>query len=81
MKEADIYLDALLERAKEIIKLGIDVKLSFVLQEYEKNKHDKEKVWLFYTTLKSRLKKISKEMRKNKGQFKGNMHLAKSIVE
>ena len=81
MKEADIYLDALLERAKEIIKLGIDVKLSFVLQEYEKNKDDKEKVWLFYTTLKSRLKKISKEMRKNKGQFKGNMHLAKSIVE
>jgi hypothetical protein len=81
MKEADQYLDALIERANEIVKLGIDVKLTFLLQEYEKNKEDKEKVWLFYTTLKSRLKKIGKEMRKNKSQFKGNMHLAKTIVE
>jgi hypothetical protein len=81
MEEADEYLDALIERANEIVKLGIDVKLTFLLQEYEKNKEDKEKVWLFYTTLKSRLKKIGKEMRKNKGQFKGNMHLAKTIVE
>ena len=80
MEEADKYLDALIERAKEIVELGIDVKLTFLLQEYEKNKSDKEKVWLFYTTLKSRLNKIGKEMRKNKSQFKGKMHLAKSII-
>jgi len=81
MAEADIYLEALIERAHDLINLGVDIKLSFLLQEYEKNKGDKEKVWLFYTTLKSRLKKIGKEMRKNKGQFKGKMHLAKTIVD
>jgi len=81
MAEADIYLGALIERAHDLINLGVDIKLSFLLQEYEKNKDDKEKVWLFYTTLKSRLKKIGKEMRKNKGQFKGKMHLAKTIVD
>jgi hypothetical protein len=80
MKEAEKYLEAHLERARDIIKLGIDVKLGFLLQEYEKNKEDKEKVWLFYTALKSRLKKIAKEMRKNKSQFKGKMHLAKDII-
>ena len=80
MKEADKYLELMLERARDIIKLGVDIKLGFLLQEYEKNKHDKEKVWLFYTALKSRLKKIGKEMRKNKGQFKGKMHLAKDII-
>ena len=80
MKEADKYLELMLDRAREIIKLGVDIKLGFLLQEYEKNKHDKEKVWLFYTALKSRLKKIGKEMRKNKGQFKGKMHLAKDII-
>jgi hypothetical protein len=80
MEEAKIYLEPLLERANEYVKLGIDVKLKFVLDEYEKNKEDKEKVWLFYTALKSRLKKISKEMRRNKGQFKGKMHLAQDII-
>ena len=80
MKEADKYLELMLDRARDIIKLGVDIKLGFLLQEYEKNKHDKEKVWLFYTALKSRLKKIAKEMRKNKGQFKGKMHLAKDII-
>ena len=80
MVEADKYLEPMLDRARDIIKLGIDIKLGFLLQEYEKNKADKEKVWLFYTALKSRLKKIGKEMRKNKGQFKGKMHLARDIV-
>ena len=80
MKEADKYLEPMLQRARDIIELGVDIKLGFLLKEYEKNKEDKEKVWLFYTALKSRLKKISKEMRRNKGQFKGKMHLAKDIV-
>lgn len=80
MIEADKYLPALLERAKELIRLGVDIKLNFLLEEYEKNKEDREKVWLFYTALKARLKKIAKEMRKNKSQFKGKMHLAKDIV-
>jgi len=81
MEEADQYLEALIERANEIVKLGVDVKLTFLLQEYEKNKDDKEKVWLFYTTLKSRLRKIGKAMRKDKsGTFKGKMHLAKDII-
>ena len=80
MVEADKDVEPMLDRARDIIKLGIDIKLGFLLQEYEKNKADKEKVWLFYTALKSRLKKIGKEMRKNKGQFKGKMHLARDIV-
>lgn len=81
MKEADKYLDKMIDRAKEIIKLDVDVKLGFLLNEYEKNKEDKEKVWLFYTALKSRLNKIGKEMRRHKGQFKGKMHLAEPIVK
>jgi hypothetical protein len=81
MIEADEYLPKLLKRAHEIVKLGIDPKLSFMLSEYEKNKEDREKVWLFYTALKSRLKKIGKEMRKNKNKFKGKMHLAQEIVK
>ena len=80
MKEAEKYLELYLERARDIIKLGVDIKLGFLLQEYEKNKDDQEKVWLFYTALKSRIKKISKEMRRNKSQFKGKMHLAKDII-
>jgi len=82
MEEADMYLEKLLERAREIVKLdsSLDFKLGFLLQEYEKNKDDREKVWLFYTALKSRLKKIGKEMRRNKGSFKGNMHLSKDII-
>lgn len=80
MVEADEYLPLLLERAKELVKLNVDIKLAFLLEEYEKNKEDREKVWLFYTALKSRLKKIAKEMRKNKGSFKGKMHLAKEII-
>jgi len=80
MEEADKYLEITLERAREIIRLGVDVKLGFLLQEYEKNKGDKEKIWLFYTALKSRLNKIFKEMRRNKGKFKGKMHLAKDII-
>lgn len=79
MEEAEEYLDKYLDRAKELISLGVDVKLQFLLDEYEKNKSDKEKVWLFFTALKSRINKISKEMRKNKSKFKGQMHLAESI--
>jgi hypothetical protein len=81
MAEADKYLDKMLDRANEIVALGIDMKLPFMLKEYEKNKHDKEKVWLFYTALKSRLQKISKGMRKEKGKFNGKMHLAEEIVK
>jgi len=80
MIEADTYLPLLLDRAKELVKLNVDIKLNFLLDEYEKNKSDREKVWLFYTALKSRLKRIAKEMRKNKGQFKGKMHLATEII-
>jgi hypothetical protein len=80
MEEADKNLEPMLERARELIKLNIDIKLNFLLVEYEKNKEDREKVWLFYTALKARLKRIGKEMRKNKGQFKGKMHLSKDII-
>lgn len=81
MKEAEQYLDLLIERANELVRLQVDIKLPFLLQEYEKNKEDEEKKWLFYTALKSRINNISKEMRKNKHLFKGKMHLAKPIVE
>lgn len=80
MLEAEKYLPALLKRGRDIVALNIDIKLKFLLDEYKKNKDDQEKVWLFYTALKSRLQKIGKEMRKNPNQFKGKMHLAKDIV-
>lgn len=77
MKDIDIKLPKLLEQAKEIVKIGIDIKLNFMIEEWEKHKHDKEKVWIFYTALDARLKSIKKEMRKNKGSFKGKMKVAR----
>lgn len=77
MKECDERLESYLDVAKEMINLGVDVKLQFVLNEYEKHKEDDQSLWLFYTALKSRLSSIAKEMRRNKGKFKGSMHLAK----
>jgi hypothetical protein len=77
MEGIDIKLPKLLEEANEIVKMGIDFKLNFMIQEWEKHKHDKEKVWLFYTALEARLKSIKKEMRRNKGDFKGKMKVAK----
>lgn len=77
MKDIDIKLPKLLEEAQEIVRMGIDFKLNFMIQEWEKHKHDKEKVWLFYTALDARLKSIKKEMRKNKASFKGKMKVAR----
>lgn len=77
MEGIDEKLPKLLEQADEIVKMGIDFKLNFMIQEWEKHKHDKEKVWLFYTALEARLKSIKKEMRRNKGSFKGKMKVAK----
>lgn len=80
MIEADLYLEKYLERAEDLVKLGVDVKLQFLLDEYKKNKSDKEKVWLFYTALKARLHRIFNEMIKNKSSFKGKMHLSEPII-
>lgn len=77
MKDIDTKLPKLLEQANEIVKMGIDFKLNFMVQEWEKHKHDKEKVWIFYTALEARLKSIKKEMRKHKGDFKGKMKVAR----
>lgn len=77
MKECDERLENYLDIAKQFVTLGIDAKLQFVLQEYEKHKEDDQSLWLFYTALKARLSSIAKNMRRNKGNFKGSMHLAK----
>lgn len=77
MEGIEVKLPKLLEQAAEIVKMGIDFKLNFMIQEWEKHKHDKEKVWLFYTALEARLKSIKKEMRRNKGDFKGKMKVAR----
>lgn len=79
-KEGVKYIDAYLKRAEELSKIGVDIKLGFLLQEYEKNKHDDEKFVLAYTTIKTRVDQIRKEMRRNKGAFKGKMKLAKDII-
>lgn len=80
LKEGEKYMNAYLKRAEELCKIGVDIKLGFVLQEYEKNKNDKEKFVLAYTTIKTRVDQIRKEMRRNKGAFKGKMKLAKDII-
>lgn len=77
MEGIEVKLPKLLEQAEEIVKMGIDFKLNFMIQEWEKHKHDKEKVWLFYTALEARLKSIKKEMRRNKSDFKGKMKVAR----
>ena len=77
LKEAKLNLESMLNLANQMVDLKIDPKLIFLLDEYENHKNDDEKLWLFYTALKARLKRITKYMRKNKSLFKGNMSLAK----
>jgi len=79
MKDAERRLPEMLDRAKEIIDLGVDPKMMFLIGEYEKNKHDKEKTWMFYTALDKRLNNISKEVMRNQDKFKDNLHLATVI--
>jgi len=76
LKEANQKLAKMLDIGKQIVELNVDPKLTFLLQEYDKHKDEDEKLWLFYTALKSRLEKIAKFMRRNKNQFKGKMFLA-----
>ncbi len=65
MEEAAKLLPVYLERAKELEKLNIDRKLTFLLQEYENHKEDKEKLWLFYTALRQRIDSIIQELNVN----------------
>ncbi len=66
MAECKIELPRLLENARAIVASGIDIKMKYVLEQYENHKKDKEKLWLFYTALKSRAEKVMKEIRKGK---------------
>lgn len=75
--EAERNLDKYIIIAKEIIKLNIDVKLKFLLDEYDKHKNDKETLWLFYTALKTRLSNIKSEL--NKSLKKPKIALMKEI--
>lgn len=68
MEECEKYFDKYMDRAKEIIKLGVDPKLQFMLSEYEKHKDDKEKLWLFYTSLRTRIDDIIVELMKGSRQ-------------
>lgn len=79
MQDCDKYLSAYLDRAKEIIRLGVDPKLDALLHQYKENEKDKEKTWLFYIAIRERVNKIMKDMRRNKHLYNGKMHLSKKI--
>ena len=66
MKEAKVYLHKYLDIAKKVSDYNIDPRMRLLLQEYEKHKTDKEKLWLFFTALKTRLTSIKEELSTNK---------------
>jgi hypothetical protein len=78
-KEADKYLEKYLERGRALVLLGVDIKLAALLDQYEHHKKDKEKRWLFYTTLKSRVEQIMEFINLNPKMHKGKMHLGEKI--
>lgn len=78
-EQAKIYLLPYLDRAKEFVRLGIDPKLTHLLNEYEKHKTEDEKLWLFFTALKTRVDQIIEYVELNPDLNEGKMHLAQKI--
>jgi len=78
-EQAKIYLSPYLDRAKEFVRLGIDPKLTHLLNEYEKHKTENEKLWLFFTALKTRVDQIIEFVELNPDLHEGKMHLAQKI--
>ena len=65
LAEAKSRLKKYLEMAEEVVKLNIDYRMKFLLDEYDKHKKEEENLWLFYTALKTRLKNIQEELLKS----------------
>jgi hypothetical protein len=79
MEECAIYLEKYLQRAKELSSIDPTYRLRFMLEEYEANKNDSEKLWLFYTTLRSRIDEMTDSFNENPEQFKDKLHLLKPV--
>lgn len=66
MEECAEKLDTYLLIAQQLIELNIDPQMKAMIDEYEKHKDDKEKLWLFFTALRTRLQSIAKHVGRNK---------------
>lgn len=80
MADAKKCLPLYLARAKAIVKAGIDIKLAHLLVEHKKHQEDKEKQWLFYTALKTRVEQVIAEIKKDKALKKKHPELIVKIV-
>tara|TARA_R110002012_G_scaffold236104_1_gene409836 strand:- start:3103 stop:3966 length:864 start_codon:yes stop_codon:yes gene_type:complete len=65
LSEAKSRLTKYIQLAEEVVKLNIDYRMKFLLDEYDKHKKEEENLWLFYTALKTRLKNIQEELLKS----------------
>ena len=65
LAEAKEKLDKYLEIAKEVASLNVDMRMKFLLDQYENHKSEEENLWLFYTALKTRLKNVQEELLKS----------------
>ena len=79
LAEAKEKIDSYYQRGLKIAQSGIDVQLQFVLQKYEEHKNSEERIWLYYTALKSRVNSIIEEIQSDKVKYKDLQHLTNPI--
>lgn len=80
MAECKKYLQKYLKRGEEFVAMNIDLKLRFLLDEYKTHKDEHEKLWLFYTALKTRVDQIIEFVAQNPDLNQGKMYLGQKIV-
>jgi len=79
LAEAKEKIDIYYERGCEIAEKGIDPQLPFLLQKYEEHKNNEERIWLYFTALKSRVNSLIDEINSDKIKYKEIINLARPI--
>jgi hypothetical protein len=79
LAEAKEKIEMYYERGLKISETGIDVQLHFVLEKYEEHTDTDERLWLYYTSLKSRINGIMNEIKKDPVKFSDILSLSDPI--
>jgi hypothetical protein len=79
LAEAKEKLESYYERGVKLAESGIDVQLQFVIQKYEEHKNSEERIWLYYTALKSRVNSLIEEIKSDPIKYKDLQHLTSPV--
>jgi len=74
MNEHRKYFKKYMERARVLAKLNIDLPLKELLNQYEKNKDDKDNLWLFWTSLRDRVDGVIAALSEKKSELPKEVH-------